>query len=190
MRVFNDRTGEYDTFHGVKVSDQAVAEWVQDRWLSIAVGNPNRPPDRDTRHFRTWETRPDEAQPAATHALIEDLACLIRFWWTEPFTVGAVALSLPKAGGGATGCTTIKEQSVTIRGVAKGAVEIVDGRYRARVRVQFELVGVVGRAEESFGTEASACAWVEARLADTIGTNGAIRSQSREEVRAELADAA
>jgi hypothetical protein len=190
VRVFNDRSGEYETFHGVKVSDQAVREWVEDRWLSVAAGNPNRPPDRDTRHFRAWQPRPGEPQPVAADALIEDLSCLIRFWRTEPFTVGVVALSRPDANGEAVGFTVSGERVVALRGVAKGAVETVLSRYRARVRVQYESIGVAGRAERDFDTEASACAWVEAHLEEVTGTSGALRSLSREEVRAELAEVA
>ena len=43
-----------------RISDKAIASWWRHRKMSLGQGNPDRPPDVDTRTQRVWIVRPSE----------------------------------------------------------------------------------------------------------------------------------
>lgn len=59
--IMNPSTGTAETFR-VRISRQAVIEWVAEREALTAAGFPDRPPDVDLPTIRTWVQHPGEEQ--------------------------------------------------------------------------------------------------------------------------------
>jgi hypothetical protein len=66
VRLWNARSGQYDTFRNVTASERTVAAWAATRWISAEMGQPQRPPDFGTEGDFGWEPRvgdPNRARP-------------------------------------------------------------------------------------------------------------------------------
>lgn len=166
VRVLNDLTGKVETFHNVTVDDAAVEDWRRGRWMSVAQGYPNRPPDFDTPEIRGWRPRPGDPEVAISPlAMAESQVALF----------ASDAFSLPSIG-----CLTSKATAaltaapMTIAAVAKGSVSVNGTTFLARVRVNAEFVGIIVREQKQFDYEAEARAWVVNRLA-ALSFGGSVR---------------
>ena len=161
ITVPNTLTGMLETFHDVRVDDEAVADWLADRWTSVPAGNPNRPPDFDTPAFRGWTWR--SGDPASRGRPPEREGELVAFYRTEGDHVGLVR--------GQGNRFVSREdlpagfESIPAVAFAKGSVVRAGGGFTGRAWLVLEFVGIVEDEESCFATEAEARAWVVRSLA-------------------------
>lgn len=162
ITVRNDLSGQLETFHDVRVSDAAVADWLADRWMSVGAGHPNRPPDHDTPTSRWWEPRPGD--PPMDGEPLARADELVAFYCAQPTTVGLIFDGRTVIGDAGDCLIPLRPHGVMAS--AKGAIVRAQGMYTGRARLQLEFVGTVRHEEASFATEAEARAWVIATLGD------------------------
>ena len=151
VSVWNERTQEFEVFHGVTVSDLAVEQWVAERWISRANGHPDRPPDSDTDHVRNWKERsgdPRSSEPAEPLAMINDLVAL----WFRPFRVARVVF----ANGENLKLTDEVTHSV---GLVQAALVREGAEFVARWMMQGGP-GTIRADEKSFESEDAARKWI------------------------------
>jgi len=161
VQVWNERTREFDTFHNVTVSDQAVREWAEERWIELSQGHPDRPPDIETPHFWSWSPRPgdpDDREGAAPEgAPFVDFKYLVG-WWHRPFRIPAIVVGSARENVDIDGF----QPTDAVSGIVKAAVERRGQSFRAAYRVILEGPGKVEQEEALLESEESARAWIRA----------------------------
>lgn len=174
VRVYNGLTGREERFDHVVVSDAVVREWQALRWLCVAHGVPNRPPDSCAFGNFHWNRRDgDEDLAASFRPIVRDPRHLVGLW-LQPFTCEAYAFVMNGAHLDDAHVEIPSAEPSVVTGAAAGALECVGERIRVCFALSIEGRSLTLPTERFFDGSIAAMDWLAAKMDHCAGESGRV----------------